>query len=222
MALCPAGHANGLRLIKDQMACVNFIAWAKDQSPLNHILKFANIAWPGIGKQGLLCSPCQAFNLLVTAVANKHLRHQRQDVVGPLAKPWYGKTKGANTEVQIFTKAPGADLDPFRDWADDRYRHELHSPVVRSGSLRATDRWTAAGCDSGGIDLIGYFGTEVSLANVSRRMQSALAAAGIPHTTTDFRRSGSPRLADAPATVMAELIARPVLSRLDFSAEKAS
>jgi glycosyltransferase involved in cell wall biosynthesis len=94
-----------------------------------------------------------------------------------------------------FPDPAGADLVAFREWADHRTRFEGTSPYLRSVAPRFTTPWATDGRRPGGVDLVGYFGAEVSLGNVADRLLASLDAVGIPCRTLDLRRTGSPRRA---------------------------
>lgn len=92
-----------------------------------------------------------------------------------------------------FPDPAAADLERFRGWADHRHRFERHSPLLRSYERPASATWVSDGCDPGGVDVIGYFGSEVSLGSVSGLLAASLEAAGVPHRRIDQTRTGSPR-----------------------------
>lgn len=104
---------------------------------------------------------------------------------------------------QAFPDPRGADLDRFREWADQRHRYEGTSPLVRSHRPDPDVRWRSDGVESGGVDVVGFFGSEMSLSNVADRVVASLDAVGIPHRTASLRRTGSPARehadADTPA-----------------------
>jgi glycosyltransferase involved in cell wall biosynthesis len=91
-----------------------------------------------------------------------------------------------------FPDPAGDDLAEFRRWADRRHEWEPHSPLLPS-HRPAAEPWRDDGRAAGGVDLVGYFGAEVSLASVTERIRAGLDAVGIPYRTVDFRRTGSPR-----------------------------
>lgn len=93
---------------------------------------------------------------------------------------------------QAFPDPGGEDLARFRDWADHRHRYEGTSPFVRSHPAEPAVRWRSDGVASGGVDVVGYFGSEMSLSNVADRMVASLDAVALPHRTASLRRTGSP------------------------------
>ncbi|MFP5487935.1 MAG: glycosyltransferase family 4 protein, partial [Acidimicrobiia bacterium] len=106
---------------------------------------------------------------------------------------WYALW-GARPDLRAaFPDVAGADLLRFREWADRRSLHEGTSPYLRGVAPRFAAPWPSDGRRAGGVDVLGYFGAEVSLANVADRMLASLDAVGIPHRTLDLRRTGSPR-----------------------------
>lgn len=92
-----------------------------------------------------------------------------------------------------FPDPAGQDLVAFRRWADHRCRYEPVSAYLRSATPGSVTQWSTDGRRSGGVDLVGYFGAEVSLSNVADRLLASLDAVGIPRRTLDLRRTGSPR-----------------------------
>jgi glycosyltransferase involved in cell wall biosynthesis len=92
-----------------------------------------------------------------------------------------------------FPDPAGDDLADFREWAEHRTRYEGTSPYLRSVAPRFRAQWPSDGRRTGGVDVVGYFGAEVSLGNVADRLLASLDAAAIPHRTLDLRRTGSPR-----------------------------
>jgi glycosyltransferase involved in cell wall biosynthesis len=93
---------------------------------------------------------------------------------------------------QAFPDPVGADLARFREWADHRHRYEATSSLVRSHRSDPDATWRSGGAASGGVDVVGFFGSEMSLSNVADRVVASLDAVGIPHRTASLRRTGSP------------------------------
>lgn len=109
-----------------------------------------------------------------------------------IGRYWYALWHDRQDLRAAFPDPSGDDLAAFRRWADHRHEWEPHAPLLPA-CRRPASPWIDAGRDRGGVDLIGYFGTEVSLASVSERIRAGLDAVGIPYRTIDLRRSGSPR-----------------------------
>jgi glycosyltransferase involved in cell wall biosynthesis len=100
---------------------------------------------------------------------------------------------------QAFPDPLGADLVRYRDWAERRHRYERASPLVRSHRADPGVTWRSDGIAAGGVDVVGFFGSEMSLSNVAERVVAALDAAAIPHRTAALRRTGSPAREHAEA-----------------------
>lgn len=106
---------------------------------------------------------------------------------------WYALWQDRADLRQAFPDPAGDDLLRFREWADARHAYEGTSPMVRSRPPSSAARWTDAGRRADGIDVVGYFGSEMSLSNVADRMVAALDAVGVAHRTAALHRTGSPR-----------------------------
>jgi glycosyltransferase involved in cell wall biosynthesis len=99
-----------------------------------------------------------------------------------------------------FPQPDSADQERFRAWITVNWRYPGTTAllgVVRGGRRRA---WQSAGHDRSGVNLIGYHGYELSLGHVARRLRDALEAADVPVAALEHHRTGSPRIAPAPAT----------------------
>ncbi len=115
----------------------------------------------------------------------------------PLGRYWFELWLQRGDLRQAFPDPRGADLARFRDWAEHRHRYEGTSPLVSSHRADAAVTWRSDGAAPGGVDVVGFFGSEMSLSNVADRVVASLAAVGIPHRTASLRRTGSPARAHA-------------------------
>ncbi|HUF96755.1 MAG TPA: glycosyltransferase [Ilumatobacter sp.] len=97
-----------------------------------------------------------------------------------------------------FPEPAGTHYDSFVTWAQERWRHERTSPLVRAVGNHMRPPWADVGTDPSGVNLIGYLAFDKSLGDVARRLESSLAAADVAHGSLHYHRSGSPLSADAP------------------------
>lgn len=105
---------------------------------------------------------------------------------------WYALWWSRADLQSAFADPAGDDLGAFRDWIARRHRYEGTSAHLRGLAAAAVSPWRSDGRRSGGIDVVGYFGSEMSLGNVADRLVASLVAADVPHRTVALRRSGSP------------------------------
>lgn len=110
----------------------------------------------------------------------------------PLGRYWFELWLQRADLRLNFADPRGADLDRYRDWADRRHRYEGTSPLVRSHRADPGVTWRSDGLAPGGVDVVGFFGSEMSLSNVADRMVASLDAVGVAHRTASLRRTGSP------------------------------
>ena len=94
-----------------------------------------------------------------------------------------------------FPQPDGDDRRAFVDWIERGSRVERASGLLRSGAGAARPQWRDDGAEPGGLDLVGYPGSDKSLGDLARRFDRALTDADVPHRLLDHRRSGSPRRA---------------------------
>ncbi len=97
-----------------------------------------------------------------------------------------------------FPEPAGTDYESFVTWAQQRWRHEGTSPLVRAIGRHMRPQWTDVGTDPSGVNLIGYLALDKSLGDVARRLELSLSAADVAHGSLHYHRSGSPMSADTP------------------------
>src|SRR5262249_34746558 len=98
-----------------------------------------------------------------------------------------------------FPQADSFDQDRFIEWADNAWRFEDRSALVRATS-RLTDALIPTVATNAGLNVVGYATYDVSLGGIVREVAEALSAAHVPHALIDHRRTSSPRSAHPPAT----------------------
>ena len=110
----------------------------------------------------------------------------------PVGRYWFELWRRRSDLRVAFPDPGGADLASFRAWAARRHRYEGSSPLVRSARPDPSRAWRSEGAAPGGVDVVGFFGSEMSLGNVAERLVAALDAVDIAHRTASVRRTGSP------------------------------
>ena len=111
---------------------------------------------------------------------------------------WNGLYDVRSDLFSAFPDPAGADYQAFVSWAQERWRHEGTSPLVRAIGHHMRPPWNDAGTDPSGVNLVGYLAFDKSLGDVARRLESCLSAADVAHGSLHYHRSGSPPSAETP------------------------
>ncbi len=118
----------------------------------------------------------------------------------PIGRYWRAlRTQRADLQA-AFPRSDSADAARFAEWAEQSWRLEPRSVLVRPSVPSAFEPVSSVGFNPNGINVVGYLGFDASLGDVARRALRCLAEAHVPHVGIDHHRTASPRTADPPST----------------------
>ena len=97
-----------------------------------------------------------------------------------------------------FPQPMGADRGRFVAWAASSWRSDGRSPLIQARSDAVAPSWSSSD-NRAGVNLIGYVSSDSGLGDFTRRIHSALGAAGTPTAALHYHRTASPTATDVPA-----------------------
>jgi len=89
------------------------------------------------------------------------------------------------------------DADAFRTWCRRAWVDDGRSPLLGVPATGRAPIPVAPALRGDGVNLVGYLTRAASLGDVARRIEQALAGAGVPVSTIAYQRTASPELVPA-------------------------
>ncbi len=110
---------------------------------------------------------------------------------------WYEEWVRRPDLHAAFPRPIGEDRDRFAAWARQSWRSDGRSPLIKARTGQSVSPWFDVDRRPG-VNLVGYVASDSGLGDFTRRLYSALDAAGTPTNALHYHRTASPTAHDLP------------------------
>ena len=116
---------------------------------------------------------------------------------GAIGRYWFEEWARRPDLHAAFPDPMGDDRERFLQWAEQSWRSDGRSAMIRATEPRPREEWNDVGREPG-INVIGYIASDSGLGDFTRRLYRSLDEAGEPVSGLHYGRTASPIAGDVP------------------------